>query len=80
MSSAFVTALCLVICYPLAFYLAKVGAAQDRVPTLFLLLLIPFWVNEILRSFAWFIILAYQGPLNCMLIWHRPASTSRSAG
>src|SRR5215213_5953834 len=35
--------------------------------TLFLLLLIPFWVNEILRSFAWFIILSYQGPLNAAL-------------
>ena len=29
--------------------------------------LIPFWVNEILRSFAWFIILSYQGPLNALL-------------
>jgi spermidine/putrescine transport system permease protein len=30
---------------------------------------IPFWVNELLRTFAWFIILAYQGPLNAFLIF-----------
>ena len=34
-------------------------------------LLIPLWVSEILRSFAWFIILAYQGPLNAFLRRHR---------
>jgi spermidine/putrescine transport system permease protein len=32
-----------------------------------MLLLIPLWVSEILRSFAWFIVLAYQGPLNALL-------------
>ena len=31
-------------------------------------MIIPFWVNEILRSFAWFIILSYQGPLNALLV------------
>jgi spermidine/putrescine transport system permease protein len=29
---------------------------------------IPFWINEILRTFAWFVILAYQGPLNALLL------------
>jgi spermidine/putrescine transport system permease protein len=65
-ASAFVTALCLVLCYPMAFFLAKVVQPRNAA-TLFLLLLIPFWVNEILRSFAWFIILSYQGPLNAAL-------------
>ena len=40
--------LCFVIAYPLAYYLAKV-ARGNVVPTLFLLLLIPLWVSEILR-------------------------------
>ena len=60
-ASAFVTALSLVVCYPIAYYLAQV-APKVRVPLLLLLLIIPFWINEILRTFAWFIILAYQGP------------------
>ena len=65
-ASAFVTFLCLVLCYPMAFFLAKIVQPKNAA-TLFLPLLIPFWVNEILRSFAWFIILSYQGPLNAML-------------
>lgn len=64
--SSIVTFLCLVICYPLAFYLAKVIKAESA-PTIFMLLLIPLWVSEILRTFAWFIILSYQGPLNAVL-------------
>jgi len=64
--SSVVTVLCFVIAYPLAYYLAKV-ARGNVVPTLFLLLLIPLWVSEILRAFAWFIILALKGPLNFAL-------------
>jgi spermidine/putrescine transport system permease protein len=65
--SSFVTVLCVLIAYPLAYYLAKV-ASNKVLPTLFLLLMIPLWVSEILRSFAWFIILAFKGPLNFMLM------------
>jgi spermidine/putrescine transport system permease protein len=64
--SSFVTLICLVMCYPLAYFLAKVIKPANA-PTIFLLLLIPLWVSEILRSFAWFIILAFQGPLNALL-------------
>jgi spermidine/putrescine transport system permease protein len=63
---ALVTLICLCICYPVAFNLAKVATPQ-RAAFLLLLLVIPFWINEILRTFAWFIILAYQGPLNALL-------------
>jgi spermidine/putrescine transport system permease protein len=65
--SSLVTVLCFCIAYPLAYYLSKV-ARYDVVPTLFLLLMIPLWVSEILRSFAWFIILALKGPLNFSLL------------
>jgi spermidine/putrescine transport system permease protein len=61
-----VTIICLVLSYPLAFFLAKV-ARPDNVPTLFAVLLIPLWVSEILRSFSWFIVLSYRGPLNALL-------------
>lgn len=65
--SSVVTVLCFAIAYPLSYYLSKV-ATSAVVPTLFLLLLIPLWVSEILRSFAWFIILALKGPLNFALL------------
>jgi spermidine/putrescine transport system permease protein len=64
--SSVVTAICLILSYPLAFFLAKV-AKPHNVPTLFMILLIPLWVSEILRSFAWFIVLSFHGPLNALL-------------
>jgi len=65
--SSVVTVICFVIAYPIAYYLAKV-ANLSVVPTIFLLLFIPMWVSEVLRSFAWFIILSFNGPLNLTLI------------
>ncbi|MFY8145599.1 MAG: hypothetical protein ACOVME_03265, partial [Rhodobacter sp.] len=55
--SAVVTFICFLIAYPLAYYLSKVSA-RALLPMIFLLLFIPLWVSEVLRSFAWFIILA----------------------
>jgi spermidine/putrescine transport system permease protein len=66
--SALVTVVTLVMCYPLAYFLGQVVHA-DRLSTYLLMLIVPFWINEILRTFAWFIILAYQGPLNALLLW-----------
>ena len=67
MYSSIVTLICFLIAYPVAYYLAKV-ADLSIVPTIFLLLFIPMWVSEVLRSFAWFIILSLKGPLNLSLI------------
>jgi spermidine/putrescine transport system permease protein len=65
--SAVVTFICFLITYPLAYYLSKVSA-RALLPMIFLLLFIPLWVSEVLRSFAWFIILALKGPLNASLL------------
>jgi len=64
--SALVTLICLILAYPAAFFMAKV-ASPKAAPTLFMLLLVPMLVSEILRSFAWKIILDYQGALNALL-------------
>ncbi|RWE18134.1 MAG: ABC transporter permease [Mesorhizobium sp.] len=61
-----VTIICFALAYPAAYFLAK-KASPGQVPTLFLMLAIPLFVSEMLRTFAWFIILAYQGPLNALL-------------
>lgn len=66
-SSVLVTTLTLLVSYPIAFYLAKVSTPQKAALCL-LLLIIPFWINEILRTFSWYIILAYKGPLNALLL------------
>jgi spermidine/putrescine transport system permease protein len=66
--SAIVTILSLAVCYPVAYFLAQ-EARGRQAPTFMLMLVIPFWINEILRTFSWFVILAYQGPLNALLKW-----------
>ncbi|ESW60298.1 MAG: ABC transporter permease [Rhodobacter sp. CACIA14H1] len=65
--SVVVTFLCFLIAYPMAYYMAKV-AKPSSVPTLLLLIFVPLWVSEVLRAFAWWIILAFKGPLNSLLL------------
>ena len=65
--SGVVTLITFLMAYPLAFYLAKV-ASPKTLPTLFLLLFVPLWVSEVLRSFAWYIIMTLKGPLNAVLM------------
>ncbi|WP_376957531.1 ABC transporter permease [Azospirillum sp. A26] len=67
-ASALVTATTLAVCYPVAYYLAQV-APKRRLPLLILMLVVPFWINELLRTFSWYIILAFNGPLNAILLW-----------
>ncbi len=64
--SCVTTLVSLVMCYPLAYYMAKVISPKS-LATLLLLLIVPMWVSELLRAFAWFIILAFKGPLTFLL-------------
>lgn len=65
--SMVVTVICFVLAYPLAYYMAKI-VTPKTLPTLILLLFVPLWVSEVLRAFAWWIILALKGPLNALLL------------
>lgn len=67
LASILITSLNLVLCYPLAFYMAKV-APEARLRLLMLLLVTPYWVNEILRAFAFRILFGTQGVLNKALL------------
>lgn len=62
-ASALVTVLSFLVCYPIAYYLAQVARGRMAV-VLVVALVIPFWVNEILRTFAWFLILSRNGLIN----------------
>lgn len=66
--AALVTVLALVVCYPIAFAVAKV-ATPRAAAFLMLGLIIPYAINELLRVYAWLMILDYQGVLNTMLQW-----------
>ncbi len=67
LTSAAVTAINFAICYPLAFYMAQAGTAQ-KVRLLMLALIVPYWVNEILRAFALRLLLASRGLINQSLM------------
>ena len=63
LTSGVITVLALIVCYPIAYYLAKVAVAK-WLHILMLCLLVPFWVNEVLRAYAWRTLMAKQGLLN----------------
>ncbi|MDD2868201.1 ABC transporter permease [Neomegalonema sp.] len=58
-----VTALSFLVCYPIA-YAAAQAKTPRRTALLLLALTIPYALNELLRIFAWTMILANQGLLN----------------
>ena len=66
-AAAFVTILNLAICYPVAYYLAQVAKGVDA-RILAVALVIPYWVNEILRAFAFRIIFGASGLINSSLL------------
>jgi len=60
------TLICLIIGYPIAFYVAK---SKPKIRNLLLILLIiPFWTSFLLRVYAWKVLLQGNGILNLMLI------------
>ena len=65
--SALVTLFDLAICYPIAYYMAQV-AKGGKARLLVLCLIVPFWVNEILRAFAFRILFGTSGVINSALI------------
>jgi len=62
------TAATLVLVYPVAYFLAKHVKRENQMIML-LLLLIPFWVGEIVRTYAIMILLGNNGAVNLILKW-----------
>ena len=65
-ASVFVTLLDFALCYPIAYYIAQV-AKGGFARAMILLLILPFWVNEILRAFAFRILFGTSGVINAVL-------------
>lgn len=65
--SVFVTVLCLVVGYPVAYYLRfYVGLSSGILILLFLV--IPFWTAEMIRVIAWIPVLSKNGFVNTILV------------
>jgi spermidine/putrescine transport system permease protein len=71
--SLIVSAIIVVLAYPLAYYLALSGTKRKYV--LLLVLIAPFLTSYLLRVLAWKVILGDQGVINTFLFWTglRPA-------
>lgn len=60
------TAATLIVVYPVAYYVAKVVRPEGRSKAL-LLLLVPFWAGELIRTFSVIMLLANRGAVNVLL-------------
>lgn len=56
------TLVCLLVAYPFAYALAKAG--PRRRPWLLLLVIIPFWTNSLIRTYALILMIGAQGMIN----------------
>ena len=59
------TAVCLLIAYPFSYFLAQEGPVFRKVAML--LIMLPMWMNFLLRTYAWMSILENNGFLNQLL-------------
>lgn len=65
--SFFTTLLCLLLGFPVAFFISTRKNARTRQLLLFLILL-PFWTNFLVRTYALQTILGREGPVNALLL------------
>jgi spermidine/putrescine transport system permease protein len=61
------TLICLLIGYPLALFIARRNRRWRTI--LILLILIPFWTNLLVRTYAWMVILGNNGLINNLIGW-----------
>jgi putative spermidine/putrescine transport system permease protein len=61
-----VTIICLLLGYPLAYFLASIPARWQRV--LIILVLVPFWTSFLVRTYAWMVLLQRRGVVNQWLM------------
>ncbi|MCR8844900.1 ABC transporter permease [Paenibacillus sp. SC116] len=60
------TVLCLLLSYPLAYYITTVSARAQKL--WLIAITIPFWINFLIRTYAWVILLRTQGVVNSLLL------------
>lgn len=63
--AAIATVICLVIAYPAAYILSRTNANAQS--TLLMLVMLPMWMNFLLRTYAWMTILGNNGLINSFL-------------
>ncbi len=59
------TAICLVLAYPIAFILSRME--KHKQGTMLMLVMLPMWMNFLLRTYAWMTLLGNNGIINYLL-------------
>ncbi len=59
------TVICLVIAYPLAYIMA--GKGPEKQSTMTMLIMLPMWMNFLLRTYSWMTILEDNGLINTLI-------------
>jgi len=60
------TVICLIIAYPLAYVVSR--ASEKKQKTYLLLVMLPMWMNFLLRTYAWMTLLENTGIINRLLV------------
>lgn len=60
--SLIATAICLVVAYPVAFILSRM--AKHKQGTMLMIVMLPMWMNFLLRTYAWMTLLGNNGIIN----------------
>lgn len=63
--SLIATVICLVIAYPVAFILSRMD--KHRQGTMLMIVMLPMWMNFLLRTYAWMTLLGNNGIINNIL-------------
>lgn len=64
--SAATMLLCLIFGYPFAYFVAR--SPKIYRPILLMLIILPFWTNSLIRTYAWIILLRTEGIINTYLL------------
>ncbi|WP_030440030.1 ABC transporter permease [Actinoplanes subtropicus] len=64
--AAAVTAICVVLAVPMAFFMAKVASPRSR-HWLVIAILTPLWASYLVKAYAWRVLLANGGPIDWVL-------------
>jgi spermidine/putrescine transport system permease protein len=63
--AAITTVLCLVIGYPIAYWISRYGGRRKVL--LLILVMLPFWTSYLIRTYSWMIVLRDNGVVNSLL-------------
>ena len=66
-TAAISTVLCLMLGYPMAYFIARQPAERRYI--LLLAVILPFWISFLLRVYAWIGLLNTNGVINSVLLW-----------